>query len=301
MSGIDWPGLLSWSSKYHDGTAPSKFQPLSAEDREFLENALQEAFSLIEDANKIMKEAAEQLQSPERTDASIQTALEVMDKCCDDPDVARNVEKLGGLQPLLDLLSTHPGPLRVRACEILALLFSNNPLIQEAGYKRGALPALFEIVKDATTSADDRSKAFRALVALIRHIEAYEVTFLREMGGFDVVLKAMGRQEDLRMNEKAVTFSSHLAASGRLEAQELSRVGLALAPTFAIADAKLQFKEERARCALELGLMTSGECPTELVAAVKARHADVSARKDPDEEPELEILKEIVARFEPTA
>ena len=27
---VDWPGLLKWSTKYHDGTAPTEFKVLSA-------------------------------------------------------------------------------------------------------------------------------------------------------------------------------------------------------------------------------------------------------------------------------
>merc|ERR1740138_1941449 len=103
---------------------------------------MEEAFGQIEDPNKLMQEAIGQIQSAERTDESITTALEILDKCCDDPDCARNAEKLGGIQPLLDLLTTHEGPLRCRTLEILALLFSNNPSIQKVGMERGAMKAL---------------------------------------------------------------------------------------------------------------------------------------------------------------
>ena len=42
---IDWSGLLAWSSKQHDGTKKaSDFKPLSDEDKDFLEGALQQAY-----------------------------------------------------------------------------------------------------------------------------------------------------------------------------------------------------------------------------------------------------------------
>ena len=79
----------------------------------FLEKALEEAFGQIEDPNQVMSEAADQLRSESRSEESISTALEasadnwsdekvtespraaqVIDRCCDDPDCARNAEKL---------------------------------------------------------------------------------------------------------------------------------------------------------------------------------------------------------------
>ncbi|CAE8653672.1 unnamed protein product, partial [Polarella glacialis] len=134
-------------TQYHDGTAPSNFKMLSAEDRAFLEKAMVEAFGEVEDTNGIMKEAAAKITADDRTDESITVALEVIDYCCDNPDCARNAEKLGVLQPMLDVIGTHPGAIRTRALEVLALLFSNNKNIQEAGIKRGALQALVNLTK----------------------------------------------------------------------------------------------------------------------------------------------------------
>jgi hypothetical protein len=79
MAGINWPGLLAWSTKYHDGTAPSQFKQMSDEDRAFLEKAMKEAFGNVEDPNKIFQEAIEQIKSADRTDESISTALEIID------------------------------------------------------------------------------------------------------------------------------------------------------------------------------------------------------------------------------
>ena len=38
----DWNGLLAWSTKYHDGTKPSEFQPMSEDDKKWLEDAMKE-------------------------------------------------------------------------------------------------------------------------------------------------------------------------------------------------------------------------------------------------------------------
>ena len=39
---IDWTGLLNWSTKFHDGTAPSNVSPMSDEEREWLTQALKQ-------------------------------------------------------------------------------------------------------------------------------------------------------------------------------------------------------------------------------------------------------------------
>jgi hypothetical protein len=41
-AGIDWSGLLNWSTKYHDGTAPTKIQPLTDEEKLWLTEALKQ-------------------------------------------------------------------------------------------------------------------------------------------------------------------------------------------------------------------------------------------------------------------
>lgn len=38
----DWQGLLNWSTKYHDGTRPSNVQPMTQEDRQWLEAAMKD-------------------------------------------------------------------------------------------------------------------------------------------------------------------------------------------------------------------------------------------------------------------
>ena len=40
--GIDWPGLLNWSTKFYDGTSPSNVQPMSPEELQWLTEALKQ-------------------------------------------------------------------------------------------------------------------------------------------------------------------------------------------------------------------------------------------------------------------
>jgi hypothetical protein len=60
---MNWPGLLQWSTKYHDGTSPSEFKMMTDEDRAFIHKAMEEAFGKIEDPNQVMAEAIGQIKA----------------------------------------------------------------------------------------------------------------------------------------------------------------------------------------------------------------------------------------------
>lgn len=292
---VNWPGLLAWSTQHHDGTAPSQFKPMSKEDREFLEKAMEEAFGKLEDPNKVMEEAIQQIMAADRTDQSIITALEVIDKCCDDVDCARNVEKLNGLQPLLDLLESHDGPIRVRTLEILALLFSNNPHIQDAGFRRGAMKAFCKVMQECPKGSEERSKAFRALVALARKIQAFEESFLRSEAGIAIILSFLASEENAKTREKAASFIRSLAGDGRLQDSEASSLAAALAQLFrSIANESIQYREIFADCACELMRTFPGACVAELKVVVRERLEQLEVAQDPDAQNEMAALRQCV-------
>lgn len=293
---VNWPGLLAWSTKYHDGTAPSQFKQMTEEDRRFLEKAMEEAFGKIVDPNEVMREAINQVKAENRTDESIITALEIIDRCCDDPDCARNAEKLDGLQPMIDLLKTHSGSIRIRALEILALFFSNNPHIQEVGMRRGAMAAFLQLFKDCPAGSEERSKAFRSLVALVRQVQPYEETFLRKEDGVAIIVSCLSREEDPRTREKAASFVRSLAGDGRLLAEDVAPLAKAVAPLFEDIDQQnIQYRETMSSCALELVHAHPSQCPAELKAAVEARIPQLQGASEQDSEHELASLKECLA------
>eukprot|EP00414_Alexandrium_minutum_P003202 CAMPEP_0113818390 /NCGR_PEP_ID=MMETSP0328-20130328/216_1 /TAXON_ID=39455 /ORGANISM="Alexandrium minutum" /LENGTH=305 /DNA_ID=CAMNT_0000786325 /DNA_START=123 /DNA_END=1041 /DNA_ORIENTATION=+ /assembly_acc=CAM_ASM_000350 len=290
------PGTTRLELNHHDGTRPSNFKPLSDEDREFLEKAMEEAFGKIEDPNKIMQEAIAQINSKERTDESIATALEVMDKCCDDVDCARNIEKLNGLQPLIDLLETHSGAIRVRTLEVLALLFSNNPNIQQAGVKRGAMKACLKIISDCPKASEERGKAFRALVALVRQVEVFEETLLRGAGGVGIILSFLEPDEEARSREKAASFVRSLATDGRFQADEaVAIIGAITQLIRGITDEGLQYREMAAESLHELLRAFPGKCTPETKEAVVARMVKLKKAQDADTETELSSLEQCLA------
>lgn len=293
---MNWPGLLAWSTKHHDGTKPSKFKPLSGEDRVFLEKAMEEAFGKVVDPNKVMMEAVGQISSKDRTDEIIATALEVLDKCCDDVDCARNIEKLGGLQPLLDLLGTHSGAIRVRTLEILALMMSNNEKIQEAGVKRGAMKAFLSIIKEVPKDSEERGKAFRALVALVRQVQVFEETLLRGAGGMSVIMSFLEPEEDARAREKAASFVRSLAADGRFQADEADAVIKAIAKLLrGVSTEGLQYREVVTDSMFELLSSFPGTVPAEAKEAVRERLAKLQKEPGPEADNELNGLQQCLA------
>jgi len=268
---------------------------MTPEDREFLESALAEAFGKIEDPNKVMLEAINQLKAEDRTGASIMTALEVIDRCCDDPDCARNAEKLDGVQPVLDLVTAEDQQIRMRSLEILALLFSNNPNIQEAGARRGALQRIQEVLRSAPVGSDDKSKALRAIVALVRGVDSLEESLL-SAGGIDDTLACLARAEDKRTREKAATFVNSLASNKRLREEDAARFALALAPLLGDVepDASIQYREVLAASANAIVQMCPSSEAAQLRDAASARLAILRAQSNPDAELECQNLEDCV-------
>lgn len=295
---IDWPGLLLWSTNHHDGTKPSEFKMLSEEDKAFIEGAMEEATKHIEDPNQIFKEAIDSMKAPDVGEVMLLTALEVIDRCCDNPDVARNVEKLDGIQTLLDVSSSRGEGVRVRSMEILALVFSNNATIQEAGFKRGGMEMLLGVVRESPVGSDVRSKAFRTLVALVRGVAAYEAALLGE-GGAAVIVDCLAIEEGAGLREKAFNFARGLTSEGRLNADDQARIAAAIVPLFAcVAEQGIQYRETFALLASELLRASPSRCPPELVAGVRMRLAQVALGKNPDEETERSLLQECLLAAE---
>jgi len=230
------------------------------------------------------------------------TALEVIDRLCDDPDVARNIEKLDGLQPLLDLTGIKSGAIRLRALEILALLFSNNPKIQEAGVKRGALPALLALVRAAAAGSEERSKAFRAVVALVRQSQEFEVLFLHDYDGVQLLGALLDSAEDFRTRSKAASFVSSVAGDGRLQLEDIASLIGALAPLLrGSSEGGLQYREVVSSCALELARIMPSHSPSAkaLVDAAQARLTDLQKcpRDEGDEGAEEAALQECLTKL----
>ncbi|CAD7958623.1 unnamed protein product [Amoebophrya sp. A120] len=192
---LDWPGLLAWSTKYHDGTAPSKFGLMSDEDKAFLQKAMEDAFSRIEDMNQVLNDGLRKLESA--TDfQTLVTALEIIERCVDDPDCARNLEKLNGISPLLDKVFHDNEEVSDRSCSILSMMLANNDSLQLTAVKK--YNALTFLLAHPQTLAS--KKKIKLLADIVRGVEEIEELFLRSSGPASPMKKravgaACGRNE----------------------------------------------------------------------------------------------------------
>lgn len=253
---------------------------------------MEQAFSMIEDNNKIFEEAMKMITAPDRSEVSIFTALEVIDRACDDPDVARNAKKLNGVQPLLDLLASHPGAVSSRACEIIALLCSNNPTIQEAYCNCEALDLLMRFTRESPAGSEERSKAFRALSSLIRGLEAQEVAFVAK-GGVDLLVELLAPTEAVQAREKAASLTRSLVQDDRMGADDVVRLAATFPALLNIPEeVGIQYRELLASCVCQVAKVASMRCPPELAAAVRGRIARIRESPSDDTAQELATLHE---------
>lgn len=213
---MDWPGLLAWSTKYHDGTEPSKFNVMSDEDKKFLEKAMEQAMSTIEDFNQTLKDGLAKLsQGLENKDQALMiVALEIIDRCIDDPDCCRNLEVFGGLAPMFACLGkeeksgdvVEESEVARRACEILSLMLSNNDALQKASvFKHGALDRLLD---SSNGFSKDR---FSVLSAAVRGQPECTELFLSQKNGMSFLFSI------LREN---TTEASYQSKSGKILARK---------------------------------------------------------------------------------
>lgn len=290
MANIDWPGLLAWSTKYHDGTAPSQFNVMSDEDREFLTKALEEAFGKIEDPNQLMKEAIDNINAPDVTQEGILVALEVFDKCVDYPDCNYNVEKLGGIACLHKLLNT-PGIVRQKACELLTLFLSNNPKIQEAAFQRGVLHDCIKTLdEDSVLSPEEHFGLFRVVMVLVRQIPLHEETFLKKHSGLQVIMKHLGVEIGSRIREKAIAFAQSLVHSGHIKNDDADKLLECLIPLVGgLQQEPLQYRELFVSTVFDLASIDSTRSQTELAGCVKARISELKIAQKPEEQEEFEM------------
>ncbi|EER17309.1 protein folding regulator, putative [Perkinsus marinus ATCC 50983] len=206
-------------------------QPMSDERREFLQKAIEETLGTQENPNDLMKESITKLNTiitsadngdktnPELCAEAI-TALSLMDRCTDFPDCPRNLEILGGTQPLLYLATTTmlDTTVRIQAAELLALMLSNNTQVQEACFIKydGLNKLLIRIQHLMMSSHNDEEIAplLSALGALIRNYPQAESAFITT-NGTQLIAHLLTNDYSIRVQQKVASLYRYLLADGR--------------------------------------------------------------------------------------
>lgn len=107
----DWQGLLNWSTKYHDGTKDSNVEPMSQEDKEWLEAAMKQyTFSDTDKLNELCKLMREDIaagfKQPDMVDKmdEVQELIELHERN------NLNLAVMGGLESVMKYIEKHPDP-----------------------------------------------------------------------------------------------------------------------------------------------------------------------------------------------
>lgn len=211
MVNINWPGLLKWSTKYADGTVDTT-KRLRPEDVEFLQGAIKEALSQIEDPYETLKEAIAKFQN--KDEGIVLAAAKIIERLVDEyPEIARNLQKVNAIKPLLKLLDHQNVHIIESVLQILSLALSNNPTLQEAVFKEHALKTLLIKLQESDFVHIDK-KLITTISALIRHHEEAEKKFI-DYGGVGFLIYGM-QSSDSKYQEKSALLLKHLVLQHKI-------------------------------------------------------------------------------------
>jgi hypothetical protein len=221
------------------GGSEATWRPMSAEDREFLEKAIEE---MTYDEGKRMEHLAEQLaiaagmkEGEALGEAEVLALFDELAERCENLDAANILDAVGGMLPLRRLLASESVALRCAAARTLTTSAQNFPPVQHLALEYGMLHIVAEGVRrlvgalgaDATADAVEETTAFvAALSALVRGHAPAELAARSEgvaglLGG---AVRAVGRR-GLRLVSKVGFFVRQLSLDAEWR-EELLRAGV---------------------------------------------------------------------------
>eukprot|EP00918_Siedleckia_nematoides_P017954 GHVU01038417.1.p1 GENE.GHVU01038417.1~~GHVU01038417.1.p1 ORF type:complete len:337 (+),score=72.11 GHVU01038417.1:1244-2254(+) len=221
-----------------DETQESSFSPMSPADRTWLEAAIKDSLGNTADPMKTTEEAIAQLQQLDDVPVLL-TALAVLDRCLDFPDVPRNLHKLGAQERLLAVAQHDNADVANQALALLALSLSNNPVWQQALHQAQGLQVLRGLVErlalgdeasgeegdnDSSDQRHSAARAVSALSALVRNVTEIEREFVEDQEGVALLGRILANPHThIKAKEKAASLLRHIVdEEGILEPQHVS-------------------------------------------------------------------------------
>uniref|UniRef100_A0A8C3IEI2 Hsp70-binding protein 1 n=2 Tax=Chrysemys picta bellii TaxID=8478 RepID=A0A8C3IEI2_CHRPI len=182
---------------------PTPLEPMSDERRQWLQEAMAQAFRGQLEEVEQMKECLRVLEAvspggdggetsePAEGDPSRQAStLELLAELCENLDNAADFCKLDGMRLLAHRYLDHPVPeLRWRAAHLVGTCAQNVPKVQEQALALGCMRKLLRLLDHDGADAV-RVKALFAISCLVRAQEGGLQQFLR-LDGFSVLMRAM--------------------------------------------------------------------------------------------------------------
>ncbi|KAM3921405.1 hsp70-binding protein 1 [Leptodactylus fuscus] len=202
-------------------------EPISEERRQWLQEAMNSAFSGQADEVQQMKDCLKELSretSDEDGDERKENALELLADLCENMDNASDFCKLGGMDLMLNrYLSSPEAELRWRAADLIGICSQNVPFVQEMSLSFGALSKLLKLL-DLDSSETVRVKALFAISCLVREQEAGLAEFVK-LDGFSVLMRAM-QTDILKLKIKSAFLLQNLLISHPEHKSTLCSMGM---------------------------------------------------------------------------
>jgi hypothetical protein len=201
---VDWNGLFKWSMEHQDGTKPTEFKVMSAEDRKWLEEAMKQyTFNDVDRLKEVATEVKEHMSMPKGK------LVDLLDELLELVELhvrnALNLCMSGGMQTLLDIVFSNPHEeARIAACAVFSFANQNNVDVQKLTEKMGALNLAHQYVRETGVKA--REAVISAISSLLRGINTDgKRMFLKEYGGIEFLKGAIvDGAEHLRLSKKLV-------------------------------------------------------------------------------------------------
>ncbi|XP_075694965.1 hsp70-binding protein 1 [Rhinoderma darwinii] len=207
-------GLLHMAIESGTGSSSThQTGQMSEERKQWLQEAMNSAFSGQADEVQQMKECLQQLSSEtsEDGDERKERALEFLADLCENLDNASDFCKLGGMDLMLNRYLSHPkAELRWRAADLIGICSQNVPFVQETALSLCAVNKLLKLL-DLDSSETVRIKALFAISCLVREQEAGLAEFVK-LDGFSVLMRSM-QTDILKLKIKSVFLLQNLLIS----------------------------------------------------------------------------------------
>ncbi|XP_033223496.1 hsp70-binding protein 1 [Belonocnema kinseyi] len=208
---VNLQGLLRFAleaTKSEDAPHESRFQPLDAERKKFLNEALASmTVNVIEELQKSIKilENVVDLR-PDDNPADYEAALERISEFADSTDVANDFYKIGGFSIFGPCLNSPHSGIRWRVADLIAELSQNNPFCQEKILEAGYMPILLNMV-DTDPCEQARVKALYAVSCIVRG-HSVALKHMEVNDGYSILLRAIQSPVEKLQIKSAFLLSS---------------------------------------------------------------------------------------------
>jgi len=231
----------------------AEVKPMSKDDQAWLAAAMAElSKNPVDEMKKLVAVIKDDAQrSPDEVLEALQNLIGFVEHV----DLARDLHKIGGLEPVVRLVRAGADShVRAAACDVLGSTTANNPEPQQVALQLGALPAVCAVLADADATTKEKAKAIFAISSMVRHNDMGYVEFVNKLHGFKLlhaVLETHTDKDGLPARRKAAFLLEYLVARAPVTAKPMAPSFVPTLRACLEADAEDEAFGEHARNVLE--------------------------------------------------